>query len=690
MRETAENWLAQVLGPQAQFRDGQWEAIEALVVKRQRVFVVQRTGWGKSLVYFVATRLLRQQGAGVTVLISPLLSLMRNQIQSAAQWGVIAETLNSDNSDAHAQIEARLLAGEIDLLLISPERLANDRFQRDVWSKLSKRVGMLVIDEAHCISDWGHDFRPNYRRIMRLLDEVPAHTPILGTTATANDRVVTDVAAILGAQMNIQRGPLTRDSLSLYVYRESMSAAMRLTLLSHLMKHIPGSGIIYCTTTRDCRLVADWLQEEGFNVKPYYADVEESGSENRAELEAQLLDNRVKALVSSVALGMGFDKSDLHFVIHYQLPGNIISYYQQIGRAGRGIDRAHIVLMHGPGDEDIQTHFIETAFPTPQQVGDVLDALSQNGPQSRIDLQRYVNVRQTALEKILTHLEVEHIIEKQDSVYGLLKQDTTPDYARWASVTQTRYAELKQMNAYVQTDMCLMRFIAQALDDPYPVEKCGRCKNCTGNQSKFAPDAALIERAEKFLRNGKPLFVEPRKRYPSGLPGMKRTTIAHVNELGVALCNYYEEGWGRQVRQGREQNHYSDDLVSVSADMLRAHWKTLDVPPQVVIPVPSLRRPDLVPDFARRLAECLKLPYLAAIKHISQHPAQAEMRNSYQQASNVIDKFAIATKLNGSSVLLVDDIADSKWTLTIVGELLQRNGSGRVIPFVLAATNTGD
>src|SRR5262249_28398029 len=269
MRKIAENWLVQVLGPQARFRDGQWEAIGALVSKRQRVLVVQRTGWGKSLVYFLATRLLREQGAGPPVLISPLLSLMRNQIQAAAQWGVTAATLNSDNTDDHPQIEARLLAGEIDLLLISPERLANDRFQAEVWSKLASRIGMLVIDEAHCISDWGHDFRPNYRRIMRLLDQIPPKTPILGTTATANNRVVTDVAEILGAQMNIQRGPLTRESLLLYVYPEPMSAATRLTLLSHLLKHIQGSGIIYCTTTRDCRIVADWLQAEGHNVKPY-------------------------------------------------------------------------------------------------------------------------------------------------------------------------------------------------------------------------------------------------------------------------------------------------------------------------------------------------------------------------------------------------------------------------------------
>jgi ATP-dependent DNA helicase RecQ len=205
----------------------------------------------------------------------------------------------------------------------------------------------MVVDEAHCISDWGHDFRPNYRRIMRLLDELPAGTPILGTSATANNRVVMDVGEILGASMNIQRGPLTRDSLRLYVYPEPMDNAERLTLLTHLMKNIAGSGIVYCTTTRDCTLVAEWLQLQGFNVKPYFADVETETDESRVELENQLLENKVKALVSSVALGMGFDKPDLHFVIHYPHPGRIRTADQPLGRAGRGVEQAHIVLMHG-------------------------------------------------------------------------------------------------------------------------------------------------------------------------------------------------------------------------------------------------------------------------------------------------------------------------------------------------------
>lgn len=691
MRATAEKWLRQVLGADADFHQGQWEAIEALVEKRQRVLVVQRTGWGKSLVYFLATRLLRGQGAGTTILISPLLSLMRNQIQSAEQWGIRAETINSSNPDDHARVEADLLAGKIDLLLISPERLSNDRFQIEVWPELSQQVGMLVVDEAHCISDWGHDFRPNYRRLMRVLDELPPNTPILGTTATANDRVVKDVSEILGAVMNIQRGALTRDSLHLYIYPEPRDHAYRLTLLAHLLRSIEGSGIIYCTTTRDCQVVADWLQDQGFNVRPYYAAVEETNEdESRADLENQLLKNELKALVASVALGMGFDKPDLHFVIHYQQPGNIIGYYQQIGRAGRGIERAHIILMHGPGDEDIQRHFIETAFPRAEHIEATIKALAQHGPLSRTTLQQWVNVNNSTLEKILTHLEVEQIIEKQERDFHLVNAAARPDYARWTQVTRQRYDELEQMKAYIRHDDCLMRFIADALDDPTTVQPCGKCKNCRKRESKFQADPRSLEAAQRFLRQGRPVTLEARKRWPSGFPGVKRATIEYTNEEGLALCSYYDVGWGNLVREGRlSGTHFSDELIVPAVELLRKYLPTLSKPPSWVTSVPSLRRPELVPNFARQVARSLGLPYHDVIQHTQQHAEQSTMRNSYQQALNVREAFTLNGEVFTGSVLLIDDLADSRWTLTMIGEVLRRAGSGAVVPFVLATTNTG-
>jgi ATP-dependent DNA helicase RecQ len=689
MRAIAERWLREILGAQEQFRDGQWEAIEALVSQRQRALVVQRTGWGKSLVYFVATRLLRQQRMGTTLLISPLLSLMRNQIQSAAAWGLRADTVNSSNRDEHARVEKDLLAGNLDLLLISPERLANDQFQRDIWPRLSQHIGLLVIDEAHCISDWGHDFRPDYHRIMRVLDDLPAGTPVLGTTATANDRVVADVAEILGAGMNIQRGPLTRDSLHLYMYPEPRDEPYRLTLLTHLLNSIPGSGIIYCTTTRDCRIVAEWLQHQGINAKPYYAAVEDETEENRVELEQQLLDNKVKVLVSTVALGMGFDKADLHFVIHYQLPGSIISYYQQIGRAGRGLDRAHIILMHGGSkDEDIQLHFIEEAFPQPQQIEQAISALTKSGPMRQTELQRFVNVNHSMLEKILTHLEVEKIIEKQGSDYVLLDVNARPDYVRWKQVTQQRYTELEQMKAYVLHDGCLMRFIADALDDPTAVEPCGKCKNCRQSQSKFEANPRDLEVARHFLQRGRPLTIKPRLRWPSKLPGMKQTTMQYVNAEGIALCSYYDAGWAEQVKLGRlNTGRFSDELLEASVELLRSRLQRLAAPPAWVTSVPSLRRPQAVADFAARLAAALALPYHPVVKHIQQHPEQKTLRSGYLQANNVLNVFAIEGKVLNEPVLLVDDVADSKWTLTVVGHLLQAHGSGEVHPFALASTS---
>lgn len=378
----ADVLLKRVLGPQAEFRDGQWEAISAIVQGSQRLVVVQRTGWGKSLVYFMATHLLRNQGRGLTVLISPLLSLMRNQIQQAERFGLCAVRIDSTNYDEHASIKALLLDDQVDILLISPERLANANFRQNVWAKIRHRVGLLVIDEVHCISDWGHDFRPDFRRVMNILAELPPSTSVLGTTATANTRVIRDVSEILGGHVKVVRGSLMRSSLRIYTYPQPQSVAYRLVLLSHLLRSIKGTGIIYCTTTRDCEIVARWLKHQGFEVEAYHSKVM-----NREKLEDDLLNNKVRALVASVALGMGFDKPDLNFVIHFQLPGSVIGYYQQIGRAGRGIDNAHIVLMRGEEDRDIQEYFIERAFPPAETMQKIVEMYKSGGVFSQHDLE---------------------------------------------------------------------------------------------------------------------------------------------------------------------------------------------------------------------------------------------------------------------------------------------------------------
>ncbi len=689
--QAAEYWLHQVLGPEAQFRPGQWEAISALVDEQQRALVVQRTGWGKSMVYFIATRLLRSRGAGPTILISPLLSLMRNQIQAANTLGLAADSINSANSqEKNDEVEARLLADDVDLLLISPERLANQHFRETIWEHIRHHVGLLVIDEAHCISDWGHDFRPNYRRIMHILDEVPPETPVLATTATANDRVVTDVSEIIGANLRILRGPLTRDSLALYVFSQPYSASYRLVLLAELLSRIQGSGIIYCMTTRDCLRVSRWLNQSGFNTKPYYAQVEQDTGEDRIDLEQQLLDNKVKALVASVALGMGFDKPDLHFVIHYQYPGSIIGYYQQIGRAGRGIDQAHIILMHGPEDEDIQKYFIETAFPKPHHVQQTIDALGKNTKGlTRNQLMRLINVRPSTFDQILTHLEIENIVEKEGYHYRLIDGNRSPDYTRWEHVVRQRLTELEEMQAYIQHEGCLMRFIANALDDPMPPHPCGKCKNCRGKEIKFDPDPQRIEQASAFLRKGETILIEPRKQWPAGFSDSLRGRFQRTNAIGIALCHYHDQGWGELVRRGKyADNHFSDELVTASATLLRQHFQELDNPPTWVTAVPSLRRPLLVPDFARRLAQSLGLEYREAVSNICKQPEQKTMQNSWQQASNILHAFEVKN-VSQEPVLLVDDMVDSKWTLTVIGQFLIEHGCLEVHPFALAKAGAG-
>ena len=381
----------------AQFRNGQEEAIRHVVEGEGPLLIVQRTGWGKSFVYFIAIKLLREDGYGPALLISPLLSLMRNQIAAAERMGICAATINSDNTTDWQPIEDRIRAQEVDVLLISPERLGNQRFNDEVLSHIADRIGLLVIDEAHCISDWGHDFRPDYRRVERIVRMLPASLRMLATTATATDRVLDDLKSLPGLNFDVHRGDLNRPSLLLQTIRLP-SQAERLAWLAERLGEVDGSGIIYTLTVRDAERVADWLRSKGFNVEAYTG---ESGT-RRPALERALLANDVKALVATTALGMGFDKPDLAFVFHYQAPGSVIHYYQQVGRAGRALDRAYGVLLSGPEEVDIADYFIETAFPSRQDVEQLTTALEQV-PEglSQPQLQQRVNVRLGRIAKAL-------------------------------------------------------------------------------------------------------------------------------------------------------------------------------------------------------------------------------------------------------------------------------------------------
>jgi ATP-dependent DNA helicase RecQ len=673
----------------ATFRDGQWEAIESLVRNRQRMLLVQRTGWGKSIVYFIAARLLREQNGnhGVSLLISPLLSLMRNQMDMAQRMGIRAETMHSAHTERWTEVKNLLYQDQIDVLLISPERLANQEFEAEVLQPIASRILLFIVDEAHCISDWGHDFRPDYRRITRVLKLLPRNVPVLATTATANNRVVADIKQQLGDDLRIHRGALARRSLRLQNVMLP-SQAERLAWLAAHLSELPGSGVIYTLTIADSERVARWLRQKGWEVYSYHADLE---TEKREQLEQMLLHNQVKALVATVALGMGFDKPDLGFVVHFQRPGSVVHYYQQIGRAGRSLENALVILLGGEEDDEIVDYFIRTALPPQAHTEAVLHALQQspNGL-TLAELERKVNLSRQQLDKVLRLLlsETPTPLLHLDRRYQLAPVPYRMNHEHVARLTALRRAEQEQMRQYMQSQQCLMQFLQIALDDPY-AEPCGRCAVCVGSDIIASEvEASLLREAILFLRRAD-VPISPRKMWPSkeGLmitSGQGKIPEPLQAEEGRALCLWGDAGWGSFVRKGKYQDgFYDDDLVTAMEEMIN-RWQPQPAPRWITC-VPSLRHPSLVPDFAQRLAQRLGLPFVPCVKKVRETKPQKEMQNSFHQVRNLDGAFAIERWPGiAEPVFLVDDVVDSGWTLTVVAFLLRRAGSGADFPIALA------
>jgi ATP-dependent DNA helicase RecQ len=667
--------LQSLAGPEAEFRDHQREAIHDLVEDRARVLCVQRTGWGKSAVYFIAAALLREQGAGPALIVSPLLALMRNQIAAAERLGLRAHTINSTNREAWAEVRGLLAADAVDLLLISPERLDNPTFRTEMLPLFAERVGLLVIDEAHCISDWGHDFRPDYRRLREMLERLPDGVAVLGTTATANDRVVADIEEQLGSAVKTYRGPLGRSSLRFEVV-ELPGQADRLAWLATHLPELPGSGIVYTLTKRDADIVAEWLNSRGITAEAYSGEIE---NEQRVATEERLLRNDVKAVVATSALGMGYDKPDLGFVVHYQAPGSVISYYQQVGRAGRALERAEVVLLRGHEDRRIQDFFIQQAFPPRELVGRVLEALDGEGATAR-ELMAHVNLGRGRVDALLKVLDVEGAVTRDGSRWSLVADSGwSYDAERYARVTQLRRREQEAMAAFGADGRCLMRALQEELDDPEPRD-CGRCAVCAGPRSDGPLDPELVRAAALLLRS-RPIVLETKKMAPDESGAMRKIPEDVRAEEGRALARLGDGGWDPVVQAGRRAGRFDGDLVGAAAETVRS-WQA---PVAWVTAVPSQRSGDLVPDFARRLAEALGLPFTPAVERVGDSPAQREMANSAQQVANVRGQFAVGGDLPSGPCLLVDDVRFSGWTLAMIAGQLRRRGAPAVYPLALTS-----
>lgn len=684
-RRDLDGLLRQLLGGEAEFRPHQRDAVEALLEEGARVLLVQRTGWGKSAVYWLATRVWRDEGHGPTLIISPLLSLMRDQIRAAESLGLRAATVNSANRDDWKEVLRALEADEIDVLLISPERLANDDFRRLYLPAIQGSMGLFVVDEVHCISDWGHDFRPDYRRIAAIIESLPPSMPVLGTTATANARVQHDVAAQLGAAATTIGGALGRRSLRLSTLTMK-DQATRLAWLARYVPELPGSGIIYCLTVADTERVAAWLQLGGIDAHAYNGPMR---PEEREPLELALRDNKVKALVATVALGMGYDKPDLGFVVHYQRPGSVISYYQQVGRAGRAVVDADGILLSGREDDEIADFFIRNAFPPEAQAQEVLDVVAgKNGATIRF-LETKLNLRYGRLEMILKLLDMDGAVTRERGRYYRTDKRWEYDEERIARVTALRHEEVVQMRDYMSQQGCLMLFLTSALDDPN-TEPCGRCMNCRGEPPPSAVEPEVVRRAISFLRRDhRP--ISPRKRWaPDAVVGLNGN-IKPPNEPGVALAIYRDAGWGHSVSDARQTGGSLDEgLIGASAKLLADTWGPSVEGGWWVTSIPSRRRPRLVEDAARAVAERLGLPYRDDVLAVTGDvPPQAEMQNGAMQLRNAHSALEAATGALPGPVILIDDLVDSGWTLTLAGHLLRTNGSGAVHPFVFAEVTGG-
>ncbi|BCK57655.1 ATP-dependent DNA helicase RecQ [Nocardia wallacei] len=683
LRDSAEALLRELAGPRARLREDQWTAIEALVVQRRRALVVQRTGWGKSAVYFIAAKLLRRDGRGPTVIVSPLLALMRNQVAAAQRAGVVAATINSGNVTEWDDIRAQVAAGEVDVLLVSPERLNNPDFRDSVLPKLAADAGLVVIDEAHCVSDWGHDFRPDYRRIRTLLADLGSEVPVLATTATANDRVVTDVSSQIGTDTLVLRGSLDRESLHLSVVRID-DAVQRTAWLSKQLHELPGSGIIYTLTVSAAHDLADLLATRGHRVAAYTGQTDTA---ERESLEQALLDNEVKALVATSALGMGFDKPDLGFVVHLGAPSSPIAYYQQVGRAGRGTERAEVLLLPGPEDRRIWSYFASVAFPRDHVVRAVLAVLDREHAQSTAALEPLVELNRSRLEMVLKVLDVDGAVRRVRGGWLATGAEWVYDTERYERLSTARETEQQAMIDYQSTTECRMNFLRRQLDDPaLGAAGCGRCDNCTGSRpdTTVGTDELTATRA-RLDRPG--IDLAPRKQWPTGMAKLGIPLSGKISEgaqPGRVLGRLSDLAWGKRLRallDGPDEP-VPDHIVQACITVLR-EWDW-DRRPTAVMALESPTHPRLTADLAARLARIGRLRDLGALRTRTDRPPVSAVNSAHRVAALFDSWEPPDLSAADGPILLVDALTDTGWTFTLAARTLRLAGASAVLPFALA------
>lgn len=689
----AHEALITIYGENASFREGQYEAIEATLTNR-RTLVVQKTGWGKSLVYFISAKLVE----GITVIISPLLILMENQREAADKMGLRCLVLNSTVRTAadRREIIKKLKAGDCDIFFTTPETL----YSKEVQSLIPNlNIGLFVIDECHCISDWGHDFRLEYGSLSRIISMLPENVGVLGTTATANDRVIEDLKKQFGNDVYVSRGSLTRESLHIEILKLETTAERYSWIRENIIK-LPGAGIIYCLTRRDCENLSNYLNGYGIASRPYYSSAEleiqdpETGMTYNETTEKLFMDNQIKAIVATIKLGMGYDKEDIGFVIHFQRPSSLVAYYQQIGRAGRkeGTE-AYCYMMTGKEDREVNEYFINNAFPTEEQEKGVIKALEQHPEGIKLrELYRYSNISQKALDKTIMFLLNQGIIYRDE--YKKYHRSLNPysykgDY--YEVVKKTKMQELKAMDQYLEEEGCLSKYVVNSLND-YTAKDCGKCHNCLGTtilEGVEMPSIETVIETQEWL-NRVFIAITPRKRWPDNDNTFDNSaTISNPNKEGVALAKYGDAGYGAMVAHDKYYaDAYREDLIDKTVDVLSSYINDADV--NAITSIPSGRNKK-INTFAKEVARRLGIPHLDLLCVTGEGDQQKRMQNSYFQYKNAAEKMALVSGASAPrSIILIDDVVDSKWTLTVAGALLSKAGASNIIPFCLADSSEAE
>ena len=687
-RQTADRVITAMAGGSARLRDDQETAVAALCEPKARVLVVQATGWGKSAVYWAATAIRRAEGHGTTLVVSPLLSLMRDQVVAAERAGLVAATLNSSNVGDWTVIEEQLLAGTLDVLLVSPERLANPRFGRRVLDALVGRLGLLVVDEAHAISDWGHDFRPDYRRVADLLQGLQPDTPVLATTATANARVTDDVAAQLGETTLVLRGRLARDSLHLAVVDQLSPLERYAWVVDHLPR-LPGSGIVYTLTVADAERLATVLKGvhgDQVRVAAYTGGLD---TDTRERLEDALRGNQLKALIATSALGMGYDKPDLGFVVHVGSPPSPVSYYQQVGRAGRGIDEAQVILLPSTADEGVWDYFATATIPDQSQMDRLLGAWHQHEDETTSvpALEAVSGLRRTKVELMLKQLAVDGVVDRVEEGWRRTGTPWTYDEQHYAGIIATRRREADIMRAYSRGERCLMQLLQESLDDP-TAEPCGRCTVCRGDLLSgldARPPRETLAEVTRLLR-GESHTLEPRKMWPGGDFGSRGKIPADLMaDEGRVLIHADAPEWREFIQQGMRSDTPAPQDVLDGAVALMSRWRSSWAQrPEVVVGLPAAGARRLVDELTGHLASVGRLDTAArteldqpAPEGLASAPEAAWWRDRLSVAPDAVGRVA------GRVVLLVVDASSSMWPVTLAASTLREAGAQAVLPLVV-------